>query len=83
MVMCVTGEENIALVGHAFRFVDDGIEEDWRALTLADVLLRTSRAGGFCFEVFTGGGTSPLAVALIAADPDSVAKIGLVFDLPK
>ena len=50
MVMCVTGEEHIAYVSERLNLIEDGLVEDWNKLTLAEVLMRTSRAGGLCFE---------------------------------
>ena len=83
MVMCVTGEQNIAYLGEHMNLIEDGFVEDWNTLSLAAVLMRTSRAGGLCFELFKGDSGSLLAVTLIAADPDSASKLCALFDMPE
>jgi hypothetical protein len=83
MVMCVTGEKNIAYVSERLNLIEDGLVEDWSTLTLAEVLMRTSRAGGLCFELFQGDSGTILAVTLIAADPDSVRTLSGLFDMPE
>ena len=83
MVMCVTGEEHIAYVSERLNLIEDGLVEDWNTLTLAEVLMRTSRAGGLCFELAQGDSGSILAVTLVAADPVSVSTICALFDMPE
>ena len=83
MVMCVTGEQDIAYVSEHLNLIKDGLIEDWKTLTLAEVLMRTSRAGGLCFELAQGDSGSILAVTFIAADPVSVSRLCALFDMPE
>ena len=83
MIMCVTGETNIAYVRERMNLIDDDLAEDWNTLTLAEVLMRTSRAGGLCFELFEGDSGTLLAVTLIAADPNSVSRLCALFNMPE
>lgn len=83
MVMCVTGEEHITYVSERLNLIEDGLVEDWNTLTLAEVLMRSGRAGGLCFELAQGDSGSILAVTLIAADPASASIICTLFDMPE
>jgi len=82
MVMCVTGQKNLAYLSTFLNLIDNGVTEDWNTLSLVEVLLRAS-SSGLAFEMLRSDGGYPLAVALIAADPCSVLKITGFFNMPE
>jgi len=81
--MCVSGAANIDHLRKCLDLVDDGVVEDWKTLSLAEVLLRTARGGGLCFEFAKDASGCVMAVCLIAADPDSVTRLCGFFMMPE
>lgn len=64
--------------------VDDGVNEDWNTLSLGTLVMRASACpNGLAFEPLRGSGDEWLALALIAAVPDSVQMLETVFELPR
>jgi hypothetical protein len=68
-----------ALGGVGLEFSDDCPVEDWSTLTLSEAALR-ALPSGFVFPIRSVN--FPSALALIAADPDSITSMGELFVLP-
>jgi hypothetical protein len=83
LVLCATDIDQIALLERRFNFVDDGISEDWNAVTLADLAMRLFRnGGGLRFESRRDEYGRRTALALVAIDPDSIRQVESIFTLP-
>ena len=83
LVICITGEDQIRRVRSDVKFSDDGVNEDWRTLSLGTVVMRAAAApGGLAFEPLRAGGDEWLALAMIAALPDSIRMLEQLFGLP-
>ncbi len=83
VILCVADIDQIARLESRLDFVDDGILEDWNTLSLAEVTMRSARAGGLCFESLRDEHGRRNALALIAVGPDSITQLEGIFDLPK
>ena len=83
LVLCATDIDQIALLERAFNFVDDGVTEDWNTVTLAHLAMRLMRnGGGLRFESLKDEFGRRSALALIAADPNSIRIIEGIFKMP-
>ena len=81
LALCVTGEKSLGRLLQQLDMVDDGKEEDWNNFSLGTMLERTMQTGGLGFEPLRGSGGTFLAIALMAAGPDSVVKLERLFGL--
>ena len=83
LVLCATDIDQIALLERAFNFVDDGVTEDWNTVTLAHLAMRLMRnGGGLRFESRRDEYGRRNALALIAAEPDSIRTVEGIFKMP-
>lgn len=84
VILCATDIDQIARLERAFNFVDDPDSEDWSTVSLATLAVRMMRnGGGLRFESLRDEYSRRSALALIAADPDSIRMIEAVFEMPK
>lgn len=82
LFMCLTARGQILQVERSLDLVDDGNAEDWSTLTLVELLVRTVRAGGFCFEALRDDDGRRIALALIATEPHSISILESLGSLP-
>ena len=81
LVVCITGMAQISRISAAFDFVDDGRQEDWNTLTLADLFVRTAPSRAISFEC-SRNAARICALVLSAADPCSCTKLAALFEIP-
>lgn len=82
LLMCLTDPDQIAILERVFNFVDDGLGEDWTAMTLADVISRTVRGEGFSFEALRDEYGRRSAVVLCSFERASIENLNVLFGLP-
>lgn len=82
LLMCLTARGQILQVEQALDLVDDGQAEDWTTLTLVELLVRTGRAGGFCFEALRDEDGRRIALVLMATEPRSITILESLGSLP-
>jgi hypothetical protein len=82
LMMCLTDVDQIEMVERAFEFVDDGLQEDWNSLTLAEVFRRTVLGSGIAFESLRDEYGRRAALVICSTEPQSMQRLNLLFDLP-
>ncbi len=81
MAMCITGQENIALIQKVFQFDNSSPDEDWTKLSLTDVTVRAMRGNGFAFEGLTDGNGAFTDILLVSTEPKSMRLIEKIYTL--
>jgi hypothetical protein len=84
IILCLTDLDQIAKLEAKLDLADDNEPEDWNNVTLAELASRMVRNGGSLrFESLKDEFGRRSALALIAADPDSVSMVENLFNMPK
>lgn len=82
IILCATGSAQIERLERVFDFGDDEKIEDWSTLTLGMLLARAVPAARLLFESRRDSRGRRNAVALIAAEPDSIRMLEKLFTMP-
>ena len=84
VALCATDIDQIAMFEKAFRLVGSPpTSANWNTTTLAHVAMDAMRRGGFSFESRRDEFGRLSALALVAADPDSMRMMESVFKFPE
>lgn len=80
ILLCATRPEDISQFVKMFSLIDDGESQDWKTLTLLDLVMGSERAG-FSFACLRDKNGKRCALIFIAHGPRSIAIIERVFGL--
>jgi hypothetical protein len=81
IMMCLTDIGHIQTLERGFELRDDGTQEDWNTLTLAEVFRRTVLGSGMAFESLRDEYGRRAALVICAAEPRAIERLCLSINL--
>ena len=81
ILLCATRPDDISRFEKLFCLIDDGAGEDWKTLTLLDVVMESSKGSNFSFACTRDKTGSRSALIFLAHAPRSISMVEHVFGL--
>lgn len=81
ILLCATRPDDISALEKIFTLIDDGTGEDWRTITLLDLLMGSSKDAGFSFACTRDKDGRRNALVFLAHTPRSISRLEQVFGL--
>jgi len=83
LLVCTTGTTALEELERKIDLGNEGDPADWRKLTLVELVMRSTTAGGLCYESLLGEDGKRSAIILCASTPEMAIIIGDLFSLPR